>query len=75
MAKDSDRSKATPPAAFGPARKYVRQGSSHHSQGWQEEPLVAARGGHHAPRSPKGSIPRTPLAERLRQRVAEEGKG
>jgi hypothetical protein len=75
MAKDSDRSKATPPAAFGPARKYVRQGSSHHRHGWQEEPLAAAVGAHRAPRAPKGSIPRTPLAERLRQRVAEEGKG
>jgi hypothetical protein len=70
------KTKETPPGAFGPAKRYIREGSSRHQRGWQqEESHVSERGGRVAPRAPKGSIPRTPLADRLRQRVTEEGKG
>jgi hypothetical protein len=72
MSNDPGRNNATPPTAFGPSKKYVREGSSRHQRGWQEEPPVLERGARVAPRAPKGSIPRTPLAERLRQRLAEE---
>jgi hypothetical protein len=75
MANDSGQNKGIPSTTFGPARKYAREGSSHHRPGWQEESPVVEGGAHIAPRAPKGSIPRTPVADRLRQRVAEQGKG
>jgi hypothetical protein len=74
MNHDPGQDKGMPPTTFGPAKKYAREGSSHHKHGWQEEPPAAESGAHVAPRAAKGSIPRTPLADRLRQRAAEEEK-
>jgi hypothetical protein len=75
MANDSGQNKGTPSTIFGPAKKYAREGASHHPSGWQEESPAVEKGAQIAPRAPKGSIPRTPVADRLRQRVAEQGKG
>jgi hypothetical protein len=72
-AEDS-KAEAVAPTDFGPAKKYVRHGSSHHKSGWQERHPVeraTVEGERTAPLAPEGSIPRTTLAERLHQRVAE----
>lgn len=74
MANDSSQNKGTPRADFGPAKKYARNGTGRHSRGWQENPPDAASGEPTAPRARKGSILRTPLAERLRKRVEEHGE-
>jgi hypothetical protein len=75
MANDSGQNKGEPSTTFGPAKKYAREGASHHRSGWQEESPLVEKGAHTAPRAPKGSIPRTTVADRLRQRLAEQGKG
>jgi hypothetical protein len=74
MAENPNQKTATPPTTFGPAREYAREGSSHHVSGWQEAAQPAAAAERRAPRAQKGAIPRTPLAERLKQRVAEQEK-
>jgi hypothetical protein len=75
MANDSDRRHGTAPTAFGPAGKDAREGSAHHSSGWQEEPQKVEKGSHIPPRAPEGSISRTPVANRLRPGAAEQGEG
>lgn len=73
-----DASKPTSRTHFGSAKKYPRQGSSHHKRGWQETPPSPPAGSkaHLAPVAPKDRITRTPIAERLRQLVdAQEKKG
>jgi hypothetical protein len=71
----------TPPGnfAFG---SYPQAGSGTHKSGWQETvPVTADKvappfGRQQVARSAaKGSLPRTPLAQRLKQRVADHDKG
>jgi len=71
MASDSGQNKGAPRVDFGPARKYVRNGTGRHPRVWQENHPAVVAGQPTAPRAPHGSIPRTPLAERLRRRVEE----
>jgi hypothetical protein len=73
--KDTREHVGVAPASFGPAAKYARHGSSSHKSGWQETPpkeQPEVIPGERRPRvASEGAVPRTPLAERLRQRVAE----
>ena len=72
---------ATPAAASGLAQSYARNGSSVHHAGWQEtvpvtrDAVAPPFGSQHlAKPAPEGTLARTPLAERLRQRVADYEK-
>jgi hypothetical protein len=75
MADVSGSGKGTPPTGFAPAKKYIREGTYNHPSGWQEEPPQVVAGHPVPPRAPKGSIARTPLAERFNQDVAKNEKG
>jgi len=75
MPPDSSPSEPRPPAAFGPAQQHIRHGSTRHPRGWQGATPPAEPGAQVAPRAPAGTIPRTTVAERLRQRLANEPKG
>jgi hypothetical protein len=79
---DPSQHDAIPAGDSALANAHARHGSSTHQSGWQEAAPVAHHrvappfGTQHAARpAPEGSIPRTSLAERLRQRVAEHEKG
>jgi hypothetical protein len=75
---DQPGSDGVAPTGFGPAKQYERHGGSDHKSGWQEHPggerPDAVEGARRAPLAPDGSIPRTPLAERLEKLVAEHGE-
>jgi hypothetical protein len=79
---DHDQHNARPAADSAFASTYAQSGSSSHRSGWQEavpitrDPVTPPFGSQHVARSvPEGGIPRTSLAQRLRQRVAEHEKG
>jgi hypothetical protein len=74
MTEDSSQRKGTPPAGLGIAKKYAREGSSRHKPGWDQEERALPEGARVPPRKPKGSIPRTTVAEQLRKRLAEHGE-
>ena len=74
MADNSSQNQVTPTTSFGPGQKYFQEGSTSHARGWQEEPPALEQGAVVPPRAAKGVIPRTLLADRVKQIVAKKGK-